>query len=631
MILDLSNNILCIYDDPPLLKPNQVSQIYFWGFSKDKESNKYILSTVEPQLILIKLLIYLDNEDITYELSPSCLQYLSELRQTRNRLEEIKIQAKDFKDGKLESIKFSDFLSFISTSIARPLKDHQVKAAVHLYLVENGANFSVPGSGKTAVVLSYYEKLRTDGKVNTLFVVGPTACFGPWKTEFKLTLGRDPHWKILAGGDQSLRKSEYYIPISKKAELYLTTYQTLYNDYQDVIKFFTHQGNDALLVIDEAHYIKQIAGSWSNAVLNIAKHARYRCVLTGTPIPRFYTDLFNLFDTLCPDNNLLDENTKIQIQLYEDKKDNESAKRLLEQSIGPLFYRVRKSDLGLVPPNFNPPYIINMNRYEKFIYDAIETKIVNFTKDDYLRDIELVKKLRRGRIIRLRQCVSNIRLLLSVIENYDEDLIHGDSELIKIITDYENLEVPAKLEYLIKLVSELQQQRQKVVIWSHFIGTLKLIKRHLISTGYKCKLIYGETPIEQTSFDEEETREKIRNEFTNPNSGLDILIANPAACGESISLHKTCFHAIYYDLSYNCAQYLQSLDRIHRVGGSEINKANYHFLQYANTIDQDIKSNLEQKAKKMYDIIEEDYGICSLDMFEEEDELQAYERLFEIK
>ena len=114
----------------------------------------------------------------------------------------------------------------------------------------------------------------------------------------------------------------------------------------------------------------------------------------------------------------------------------------------------------------------------------------------------------------------------------------------------------------------------------------------------------------------------------NPESGLDILVANPAACSESISLHKTCYHSIYYDLSYNCAQYLQSLDRIHRVGGSEVNQANYYFLQYKNTIEQDIKENLEKKTSRMYDLIEQDYSIYSLNMFEDDDEIEAYKRIF---
>ena len=103
--------------------------------------------------------------------------------------------------------------------------------------------------------------------------------------------------------------------------------------------------------------------------------------------------------------------------------------------------------------------------------------------------------------------------------------------------------------------------------------------------------------------------------FISEDSGVNVLIANPAACAESISLHKTCHDALYYDLSYNCAQYLQSLDRIHRVGGSENIIANYHFLQYTDTIDQTIHRRLIDKAARMYEIIDNDYAIFNLDMF----------------
>mgnify|MGYP001391321393 CR=1 FL=1 len=150
----------------------------------------------------------------------------------------------------------------------------------------------------------------------------------------------------------------------------------------------------------------------------------------------------------------------------------------------------------------------------------------------------------------------------------------------------------------------------------------------MTANKWHCKKIIGETPTERTGIEVEETREKIRNEFVNPKSGLDILIANPAACSESISLHKTCHNAIYYDLSYNCAQYLQSLDRIHRVGGSEKQEAYYYYLQYEDTIEPDILKNLKRKAKKMYEIIDGDFNIYSMDMFEDSDEITAYERLF---
>lgn len=628
MEIDISNNKITIDDSSFSLKPRHASQLQFWEFAKVPGLNKYELSSMKVDIITTKIIKYFEKEGVYYSLTPCSKNYLSELQKTVDRNKSIRIAGKEYKDGKFDNSKYTEFFTFVKKNIRRSLKEHQLKAAFHLYLVENGANFSVPGSGKTAVVLTVYERLKIENKVNLLYVVGPPACFGPWRIEFKLTLGRDPDSRILAGGEQGQRRLEYYSPASQKAELYLTTFQTLLNDQEELKMFLNHQDNKTFLVIDEAHYIKQIGGSWASTVLRIAEYAKYRCILTGTPMPRSYTDVFNLFDFLWPNDSPLDSDKKFQIKIQEENNNIQLAKDIINKNIGPLFYRVRKSELGLIPPVFHPPISIPMNKYENIIYEAIERRIISYSRQDYLKDYDFVKKLRRGRIIRLRQCVSYVKLLTTAIDDYEENMIYGQSDLIKIISGYDKLETPAKLEKLKELIQDLQNRKQKVVIWSHFIGTLKYIVSYLATAGFYCKLIYGDTPIEQTSLSEEETREKIRNEFVDADSGLDILVANPAACGESISLHKTCYHSVYYDLSYNCAQYLQSLDRIHRVGGSEVNQANYYFLQYVNTIDQDIVHNLDNKARKMYDVIEEDYGIYSLDMFEEDEDIQAYERLF---
>jgi SNF2 family DNA or RNA helicase len=628
MLIDFETNIATIQVLPSELKSHNISQIKYLGFTREPHNNWYKLSSTNLEHLLPKLLKYLDKEGIKYSVTPACQKYFSAIKKKHENFEIIRSICKEYKDGRFDTDKFGEFAEFINKNIRRKLKSHQIKASYHLYLLGNGANFSVPGSGKTTVVLTAYEKLKCEGKVNLLFIVGPPSCFGPWRTEFEETFGRKPKWRILAGGDQKTRKSEYYSPYSQNDELYLTTFQTLLNDQEEVTIFLQRKDIKAFLVIDEAHYVKQINGNWANAVLGISEHAKYRCVLTGTPLPKSYSDIFNLFDFLWPDDEPIDSTTKIKIQLKEESHDETSAKETLKTIIGPLFYRVRKSELGLIPPVFHPPIVLDMNKYERLIYDAIENKIRNYSKEDYLKNIDLIRKLRRGRILRLRQCSSYTRLLSTAVENYNEELVEDKTDLLQIIYGYDDLEIPAKLEYLKKFVIDLQKDRQKVVIWANFINTLKLIRDHLTNTGCYCKLIYGDTPIEQTSIQGEETREKIRDEFVDTNSGLDILIANPGACAESISLHKTCYNAIYYDLSYNCAQYLQSLDRIHRVGGSETHQANYYFLQYAKTIDNDIKGNLERKAQKMYDLIEEDYSVYSMDMFAEDDEIEAYERLF---
>ena len=170
----------------------------------------------------------------------------------------------------------------------------------------------------------------------------------------------------------------------------------------------------------------------------------------------------------------------------------------------------------------------------------------------------------------------------------------------------------------------------KLVIWAHFIDTIKLIEDHLSKKGVNCKSIFGETPFERDNDDQEiETREKILQLFKTPNSSLQVLIANPAACAESISLHKVCNKAIYYDLSYNSAQFLQSLDRIHRVGGSEEIPSHYFFLQYQNTFEDDILQNLYDKTAKMESIVEKEYDIYSMDLVLGDEDLEAYDRLFE--
>ena len=161
---------------------------------------------------------------------------------------------------------------------------------------------------------------------------------------------------------------------------------------------------------------------------------------------------------------------------------------------------------------------------------------------------------------------------------------------------------------LVELLQTLNQEGEKVVIWATFVRTLQRIKRECDSTNLESRIIYGGTPLEDGM--EEDSRETIIEAFKSAESGLDILIANPAACAESVSLHKTCSNAIYYDLSYNCAEYLQSLDRIHRVGGSEEKVSYYRFLQYVNTFEDQILTNLTEKTLRMSDVIDQDFPLA---------------------
>jgi hypothetical protein len=81
-----------------------------------------------------------------------------------------------------------------------------------------------------------------------------------------------------------------------------------------------------------------------------------------------------------------------------------------------------------------------------------------------------------------------------------------------------------------------------------------------------------------------------------------VLVANYAACAEGISLHKACHNAIYVDRTFQAELYLQSEDRIHRLGDQHTKKV--LILETAvprgyRSIDLAIRMNLEKKIRRM--------------------------------
>ena len=626
--LTQENNNIIIKADAGDLAPKHESQLAFWGFKFEQASNRFIALSSKDKELTFKLVSYFHRMQLACVLDANVEAALESRQSAAKILYDAIERGKQLKDGSLHGDDISDFIKFLDHHVTRRLKGHQYKAALHLLCTRNGANFSVPGSGKTAVVLSVFQQLRNLGEIDSIFVVGPPACFGPWRDEYKAVLGREPVSEILAGGDIDTRRSKYFVNAQTASDLYLTTFQTLQKDWEHVRLLFEQQGIRFFLVVDEAHYIKQVDGAWASAVLNVSRHAARRCVLTGTPFPQTYGDGFNLFDVLWPETSPLSSENRHRIILYTQQNQTDRAAELLEANIGPLFYRVRKEDLGLAPQIFHEPLVVQMNKYERLVYDSILDRIRNLSRSDYFRNLDLLLRLRRGRMMRLRQCISYTPLLISAVTEYNEDLLEEDLSISDVIQHYNDLETPGKITALLSMVRDLVAKGQRVVVWSNFVRILERIRDLITNLGIGARLIYGATPFQRGDIDDELTRERIVEEFVDPSSGVNVLVANPAACGESISLHKTCSHAIYYDLSYNCAQYIQSLDRIHRVGGSEHKPSHYHFLQYARTFESDILANVQTKAINMSRVIDQDYPIYSLDMFEEDDELEAYERLF---
>lgn len=84
-----------------------------------------------------------------------------------------------------------------------------------------------------------------------------------------------------------------------------------------------------------------------------------------------------------------------------------------------------------------------------------------------------------------------------------------------------------------------------------------------------------------------------------------VLISNPATLGEGISLHQVCHDAIYVDRDFIAGRFLQSLDRIHRLGLSPKAETRVTILAARGTIDEVVTLRLEKKLKFMGRILDD--------------------------
>ncbi len=592
-------------------------------YSKDKEGDK--------EKVLTEIQTMLHKYGFSEELSEHSKRVLNDFIEDKVQFEEFSLKAKRIWNNEIEMEERSEFKEFIAVLkkelTKRTLYDLQLLAAYHLTFSQNACNFSVPGAGKTSVVYAAYTYLKNLPKdhkkyVNRLLIVGPLSSFGPWEDEYFACFGEKPDIKRLSGGVSRDERVRHFLS-HHSAEITLISYQGIASNLDDIISYLRRRENKVMVVLDEAHKIKNTeGGTWAQSILSLAKFCRSRVVLTGTPTPNGYEDIFNLYNFIWPDKEI------IPYHLFQLKEmsQNEYDPRIqsLIDSLSPFFIRITKNDLkkymNLPDTIENDPTIVKMGEVQRQIYEYIENEYMDYFQTALGSENELKNTLLKARLIRLMQAAANPSLLRKPIDEYyqdqgiSNDLFIDDSELIEKILKYKELEIPNKFNAIEQLIRNIISNKGKVVVWGIFIQSIKELQRFLSDKGISSKLLIGETPIEsELLMNGVDTRENIVREFNHPNSSFSVIIANPFAVAESISLHKACHNAIYMERNFNAANYLQSKDRIHRVGLNSNDKINYYYFLSENTIEETIHQRLAQKERRMLRIIESK-GIPLIDM-----------------
>ncbi|MEG9861857.1 MAG: DEAD/DEAH box helicase [Parvularculales bacterium] len=575
------NNHKLIVKDETLKLFNWEHRTFFivlLDFEEDKEQCQYSLSDKNNFSEVIKdVVLYFEEENEKYEVDENVQKIISK----------IKKQEEDFNQAKSNIDK--NVSVSLTDSFKRQLKPYQEEGVKHFLKISNGANFSVPGSGKTTMVYAYYNQLKLQQVVEKIFVVGPYSSFMPWEEESKECFGHKLKTVRLSGNN---RERSYFQ--STNYELFLCGYQTVVNDLRSIISLC--EQHKFLLVVDESHNIKNINGVWANALLEIAPYAERRVILSGTPMPHGYIDLWSQMTFLWPDNKILHVKA-----VYQNRCKDENQQERIKEDIRPFFYRVKKSDLRLPKQNFTREKY-ELKPIQAQIYSALSKKLIS-DLDLQIEDRMKLRQWRKAKIVRLLQVASNPALLNKYSDEFEIPALSADgTSLIDLIDKYSKFEEPAKFDIAISLVKKLLSEDRKVLLWTSFVHNIKMLQIKCNEQNIPYYSIYGAIP-KDDSADVYFNREKQIRSFKKTNTP-SLLIANPAACAESISLHTVCNNAIYLDRTFNCGQFLQSLDRIHRIGLKD--QANYHILIAKSTIDETIDRRLEEKEEAMRNLLEDD-------------------------
>ena len=464
----------------------------------------------------------------------------------------------------------------------RKLKPFQLRDLSHLLSLANGANFSVPGAGKTTVTFALH--ILTHKPNQSFVVVAPKAAFQAWVDVVRECMDENApnsnteSFTILDGSDEDTRQS-----LASSATRFIISYDLMVRQQGVLTSHFATTPTH--LILDESHRMKAGWLSQRGAfLLSIATLPVRRDILTGTPMPQAASDIVSQLDFLWPGHGL-------GIEVVQ----GTSPRRVL----GNLYVRTTKNELGL--PKAERHFIdVAMDRGQLALYSIVRNEFLRDYSKHLSRGMDDAQFLKARRsVMRLLQLSVNPVLALTAMANDDVKI---DSAIVEQALEEGH---SAKMRAVMNHARKLASQGHKSVIWTIFTDTI----HSFVSSLADLNPVYIHGGVSSGISSDPESREgKIRR--FHEDSSCFVLVANPATAGEGISLHKACHNAIYADRNYISTHYLQSIDRIHRLGLTPEQETHIHIYRskappVIGSIDQSVSRRLMEKIRNMQVLLDD--------------------------
>ena len=480
--------------------------------------------------------------------------------------------------------------------------DHQLQCLAKYGDREYFALLADMGTGKTWIIINNYAYLFARGKVANMLVVAPNGVQWNWvQNEIKMHLpDKVAPFVMWAGYSGAMNKSDkdklnalfdVRARINNNinmGKILCVNWESLSNKKGcELINNFLNMSDRNMIVLDESDYCKSPTAKRTKFVMEIAKRARYKRIMTGTPITNSPFDAWTQFNFLnenilgapsfvafkcrygvfLPQNNPLVQAIKAKSRsrqaLVQATKDGHPVYKNLEHLQGlikPFSFRVLKEDCLDLPPKIYKNIYIELTKKQRAAYDIAKKEgIIQLDNDS----VPILNK---------------IAILTKLCQMTGNNVITPDGINNKI-----DLENNPKLEKCIELVQQFLSLNKQIIIWARY-------RHEILDIAEALGKIHVPTSVYFGGVSETDKRSAI-DEFQLGTT--KVFVANQQSGGTGITLTKASI-VIYYSNSFSLHDRLQSEDRCYRIGQTD-NKVIYINLLAKDTVDESIQRCLDNK------------------------------------
>ena len=448
---------------------------------------------------------------------------------------------------------------------------------------ETYAYFMEMGTGKTKVLIDNMSMLYDKGKIDGALIVAPKGVIGTWfKQEIPAHLvdhveNKAILWQALINKTQKAKLDSLF-----------TVDEDLHILIMNVEAFSTEKGvqcaqkfllsHNTLMAIDESTTIKNPKAKRTKNILRLSKQAKYRRILTGSPVTKNPLDLYSQCEFLDP--YLLDFQSyyAFRNRYAEMRTANFYGRSVqivakfrhleeLAEKLKPFSFRVLKEDCLDLPAKTFMKREIELSKEQKEVYKQMKKMALAFFNGKGVTTATALTQ-----IMRLQQITCG---------HFTAD--DGSIQNIK----------NNRLSELMNILDEIEG---KAVIWAHFQHDVKNIIKEIQKVHGPGSVVdyYGLTPkdIRQNNIEKFQTNDEVK-----------YFVGTPATGGYGITL-TAASTMIYYSNGYDLEKRLQSQDRIHRIGQKK--PVTYIDIIAEDTVDNRIVKALRKKINIASEVMGEE-------------------------